>query len=193
MPSVRTVWLSFPPLRFCMILYDFVIFGGDDWRKEMIRICRIKLTFHDVPGLIGTMLTGIRPPAAGATGAESAHVELEIRTNNTNNYTHPSRKISEATWNVPECKELMGCSLSTNGLCFLFVCFCIWHVCSFSVLFSGMRCRWVSFCTSFARQEFAIFLQVSSAFRCWHCIHFFMSLMLLTPRQDSILDEEVDE
>ena len=62
-------------------------------------------------------------------------------------YTDPSRKIFEATWKSqgvdglqPEYKRTL-----------VFLVFVV-DTFAFSVLFSGMSCRWVSSCTSFARR-----------------------------------------
>ena len=137
---------------FCMsLLFLAEMVGGKRWDIFfMIRICRIKLTFHDVPGLIGTKLTGICPPAAGATGAELAE---RVDSGAWNLYKQFTQiHLGRSSKLLENRKELMGCSLSTNGLWIFLYCFCSSHVCSFSVLFSGMSCRWVSSCTSFARQ-----------------------------------------
>lgn len=175
--------------------------GGKRWEIFlMLRICRIKLTLHDVPGLIGTKLTGICPPAAGATGAELAE---RVDSGAWNLYKQFTQiHLGRSSKLLENRKELMGCSLSTNGLWIFLYCFCSWHVSFFSPLFRDELSMGV-FLHQLCPTILTPFVQVSSAFRCWRCIHFFTSLMLLTPRQDNIRrrdkpwrfypSEEVDE
>lgn len=96
-------------------------------------------------------------------------------------YTDPSRKIFEATW---KSQGVDGLQPEYKRTLFFFVLFLYsWHVCFFSPLYRDELSMGVFLlCPTILIR----FVQVSSAFRCWRCIHFFTSLMLLTPRQDNI-------